>query len=156
MRALRLGRVFDAIMVLGSALNYMRTNEDLDRALETFARHSHSNTLLVIEPFNTTSFIATTKLPTDFALVIDDLVAHGTASYRWDATTQSLERTRTWTFNDDSDPVVDAFHLRLLFARELSYFLQSKGFRVVDILERQRSHLYAKSLYIVAMRVAQE
>lgn len=155
MRALRLGRAFDVIMALGSAINYMRTNEELEEALETFGLHSRSNTLLVIEPFNTTSFIATTDLPHDFTLVGDGLVARGEASYRWDVTTQSLERTRTWTFDDGSDPVVDGFNLRLLFARELAYFLRHKGFRVVDVFERQRSQLYAKSMYIVATRIVE-
>jgi SAM-dependent methyltransferase len=156
MRALRLGRAFDVIMVLGSAINYMRTNEELDEALETFGLHSHSNTLLIVEPFNTTSFVASTKLPNEFALVSDDLVARGRASYQWEAATQSLERTRTWTFDDSSHTVVDAFNLRLLFARELTYFLQNNGFKVVDILERQRSRLYTKSMYIVATRIAEE
>jgi SAM-dependent methyltransferase len=156
MRDVRLGRAFDAILVLGSAINYMRTNEELARALETFRLHSYPDTLLIVEPFNTSSFIATTKLPTDFELVGDDLVAHGSASYRWDAPTQSLARTRTWAFEDGSDPVVDAFDLRLLFARELTYFLQNNGFRVAEILERQRSQLYAKSMYIVARRMAEE
>jgi SAM-dependent methyltransferase len=155
MRGIRLGRTFDVIMVLGSALNYMRTNEELDEALETFGLHSHPSTLLIIEPFNTTSFVATTKIPTDFAIVSGDLVADGTASYQWDATTQCLERTRTWTFDDDGAPITDAFSLRLLFAHELAYILQSKGFRVVDILERQRSQIYPKSMYIVATRIAE-
>lgn len=150
MRSLRLGRSFDAVLALGSGLNYMLTNADLEQAITTFRLHSRPGGLLLIEPFNTRSFVVNRRIPTEFIVSHDGFEATGRATYHWDATTQTLDRQRVWTFSDQRSPVRDSFRLRLLFSQELVYFLENRGFTVLEIFERQRSSLYARSLYVVA------
>ncbi|WP_431798382.1 class I SAM-dependent methyltransferase (plasmid) [Cupriavidus metallidurans] len=151
MRGIRLDRKFDVVMTLGSGLNYMLTNEDLECAMETFRVHSHAHSLLIIEPFNTASCIAPLSPPLRFDISHQEVSAVGTAEYRWHPRRQVFERRRTWSFGEGrEDAYADGFNLRLLFSQELKYFLDKNGFYVLDILERKRSKIYPNSIYIVA------
>jgi len=147
MREFRLDRRFDAVMSLGSGLNYMLTNRELEQALETFRVHCNEGALLIVEPLNSSSFVGSNSPPTEFEVDTGEGRARARAEYTWHPATQILERQRIWEFENGSDPVKDSFKLRLLFSRELTYFLEMAGFQVLDIFERQRSSVYAKSLY---------
>jgi SAM-dependent methyltransferase len=53
MRHFHLGRRFDAVTCLFSAIGYMRTVSELRRAIATMARHVLPNGLLIVEPWLT-------------------------------------------------------------------------------------------------------
>ena len=150
MRDLRLNKRFDVIMTLGSGLNYMLTNSDLNRAIETFRVLSADGALLIIEPLHTASFVGSNTPPTTFHVSTEEFTAHGKAEYIWHPTTQILERRRIWRFTNGKPSLADSFKLRLLFVRELEHFLDMAGFEVLEVFERKRSKIYDKSLYIVA------
>lgn len=48
---LNLGREFDAVICMGSAIGYVRTKARLWQAIATLARHAAAGGLLVVEPF---------------------------------------------------------------------------------------------------------
>ena len=150
MRALRLDKRFDVIMTLGSGLNYMLTNFELDRAIETFRVLSADGALLIIEPLHTALFVGSNTPPATFHVSTEAFTAHGQAEYTWHPTTQILERHRIWRFDNGEPPLADSFKLRLLFVRELEHFLDTMGFEVLEVFERKRSQIYDKSIYIVA------
>jgi trans-aconitate methyltransferase len=58
MRSVRLGRTFDVIMCMGSGFMYSRSNEDVEKVLETFAAHAHTGTLLILDVLNAASFLS--------------------------------------------------------------------------------------------------
>ena len=52
MRAVRLGRTFDAVTCFGNTLSYALTNDDLVRTVETFAAHANAGALLMVDVLN--------------------------------------------------------------------------------------------------------
>lgn len=58
MSTLRLGRTFDVIMSMGSALMYALTNADVARAFDTFVAHAHTGTLLILDINNAASYLS--------------------------------------------------------------------------------------------------
>jgi len=82
MRSFRLGRTFDAILVLGWVLNYAWTEEDLAKTLETCQAHAKPNTLLVLEMLNGSRLIGG-AFRDFFEIDIDSFYAHATASYQY-------------------------------------------------------------------------
>lgn len=52
MRSFDLGRTFDAVLCLSSSIAWMRTRQDLNRAVETMARHTGREGVLIIEPWD--------------------------------------------------------------------------------------------------------
>ncbi len=67
MRSFDLGRRFDAVVCLFSAIGYVRTEEALRRALQSFARHLTPHGLVVVEPWLTPQVYRTGR--------VDSLVA---------------------------------------------------------------------------------
>ena len=57
MRALRLGREFDAVVCLGTAFNYLVSTADIERALRMFHDHVRRGGLLVLDLTNFATFI---------------------------------------------------------------------------------------------------
>lgn len=51
MRDFDMGKTYDAVLCLFSAIGYMLTPEDLDRALANFARHVRPGGLIAVEPW---------------------------------------------------------------------------------------------------------
>ena len=150
MRTVDLHRKFDLITCLGACINYMLTNSDLEKALATFRRHCHKDTILMIEPYNTSSFVGSNTPPLEYIIPDTKCGAIGKATYEWSQIEQIVRRKRVWEFKDGSDAIEDSYTQRLYFARELSYFLTQNGFEVVDLHEKQQSQIYAKSLFILA------
>ncbi|QES47769.1 SAM-dependent methyltransferase [Streptomyces venezuelae] len=136
MRDFDLGRTFDAVLCLDSALLYCHTNEDLTSCLAAIRRHLGPGGLLVAEMRNGAFFLGNTEL----------LDGTRTASFDWRGTTytshttlwidhgaQLLSRRRTWTADDGSDPEEQHSAWRLLFPQELRYFLTTAGFEVLAL-----------------------
>lgn len=150
MRDVRLKRTFDMITILGACINYMLENSDLERALATVLAHCHDDTIVIIEPYNTSSFVGTNTPPTEYVIPDGEFRAVGRAEYQWLQKDQVIQRTRTWCFWDGREDVQDSYHQRLYFSKELQYFLEHNGFRVIDTIERQQSTVYDKSLFLLA------
>lgn len=148
LREFRLKQTFDLVTCLGSCLNYMLSNEDLVSAIKTIRAHCHDDSLVVIEPLNSSSFIGSTTPPATFKIPGTTNVAH--AKYEWNQLTQVMHRERYWSINDGAEAVHDTYTVRLLFSQELKFFLEQGGFEVVALKEKQRSQVYNKALFIIA------
>ncbi|MFI8519214.1 class I SAM-dependent methyltransferase [Streptomyces sp. NPDC085481] len=136
MRDFDLGRTFDAVLCLDSALLYCHTNDDLASCLAAIRRHLIPGGLLIAEMRNGAFFLGNTEL----------LDGPRTASFAWRGTTytshttlwidhgaQLLCRRRTWTADDGSEPEEQHSAWRLLFPQELRYFLTTAGFEVLAL-----------------------
>jgi SAM-dependent methyltransferase len=149
MRVLRLDRTFQVILSLGWAIANIHANDDLDRVMATFAAHSEVGTLLVLEVLNPHQV---TGLPRRFTIDTPAFYAEGTAEYLPYAREQLLERRRVWTVEGDR-PVHDSVRFRLLYPRELAYYLSNHGFKVVEIYDNitlESGEPASPSLYVVA------
>lgn len=140
MRSVRLGRSFDVIICMGSGLMYARSNEDVERVLETFAAHAHTGTLLILDVLNAASFLggAEVSLPRLYSLS------------GFDRRRQSTVRHRIWDIPGES-PVEDCCRYRSFFPNEIRQLLTERGFRVVgmfDNMELRDTDLSGLKLYI--------
>lgn len=153
MRSVRLDCRFDLITCLGACINYMLSNSDLEKALATFKAHCHEKTIVIIEPYNTSSFVGSSTPPAEYIIPDGKLRAIGKASYDWSQTEQIIRRVRRWEFDDGSDAIEDTYTQRLYFSQELSYFLENNGFEIIGLSERQQSKVYNKSLFVLARPV---
>ena len=99
MRTVRLGRTFDVIMSMGSALMYALTNADVARSLETFVAHSHLGTLLILDINNAAGYLGGDNFQQTSELHVDspDFSAQARSTYSFDRRRQLLVRKRTWT-----------------------------------------------------------
>ncbi len=150
MREFRLGRKFDMITILGACINYMLDNADLEKALTTVLAHSHEDTVVIVEPYNTTSFVGTNTPPLEYVIPDGEFKAVGSATYEWSQKEQLISRVRTWRFSEGQDDIQDTYKQRLYFAKELQYFFEKNGFSVVNTVEHQQSKIYNKSLFLLA------
>ncbi len=69
MRTLRMDRIFDAILCLGTAFNYLETVTDARRALRTFRNHLRAGGILVLDLTNFDAWIrrpANARAETDY------------------------------------------------------------------------------------------
>lgn len=133
MRSFRLGRTFDAILVLGWVLNYAWTEEDLAKTLETCQAHAQPNTLLILEMLNGSRLIGG-AFRDFFEIDIDSFYAHATASYQYSHHQQMLTRERVWKVRD-GEPVTDFCKYRLYFPAELERLLRQYNFEVVGLFD---------------------
>ena len=154
MRTIRLGRTFDAILCLGSALMYALSNDDVDATLSTLAAHAHRGTLLVIDLDNAAGFLPGGSFQESRERKIESPGFNATASsfYSFDRRAQQLVRKRIWHIDGES-PVEDFCRYRMFFPAELEHLLECKAFRVVgmfDNKELQESELTGPTLYVAA------
>jgi len=155
MRTFRLGRSFDAVLCMGSALMYALTNADIDATLETFAAHSHPGTLLILDLNNAAGYLpgGCFKSEAETELTLPQFTASARAAYRFDRRRQLLVRTRTWQIPDQA-AIHDYCEYRLFFPAELDGLLESKGFRTAglfDNLELRESDLSGPRLYVASL-----
>lgn len=136
MRDFDLGRTYDAVLCLDSALLYCHTNDDLASCLAAIRRHLTPGGLLIAELRNGAFFLGDTEL----------LDGPRTASFDWRGTTytsrttlsidheaQLLCRRRTWKADDGTPAQEQHSAWRLLLPQELRYFLTTAGFEVLDL-----------------------
>lgn len=155
MRAVRLGRTFDAVLCLGSALLYALTDEDLTRTLATFAAHAHPGTLLVLALLNAAAFLGdgAFRETVESTLTTPELTATAVATHRLDRRRQRLVRRRVWHL-PGAPPEADVAEYRLLFPAELEHRLAEHGFWVAgmfDNLDLQETDLAGPQLYVAAL-----
>lgn len=151
MRSFRLDRTFDAIYSVGDTINYAVSNDELSNTIKTYEAHSHKDTLLFLELLNPSNFFGKFQVPSVFAVPFKGSIAIGQASYKLLKHEQIVERTRTWEIEGKNEKVVESpIQFRVIFPAELTYFLNQRGFEVIEIFEKQRNAIYVKSMYVVA------
>jgi SAM-dependent methyltransferase len=143
MRSVRLGHTFDVIMCMGSGLMYARSNEDVERVLETFAAHAHTGTLLILDVLNAASFFDGSEVSLPRLSSVSS----------FDRRTQMLVRHRTWNIPGEL-PVDDCCRHRSFFPDGIRQLLAERGFRVVgmfDNIELRDTDLSGLKLYIASI-----
>jgi SAM-dependent methyltransferase len=144
MRTLRLERTFEAITSFGYALANIHSNHEIDQVMATYAAHSQPGTLLMLEVIDPRR---TDRLPRNFSIDIPDLRAEAIAEYRTHYAQQLLERERVW--RRATGTVRDTVAFRLLYPKELEYYLDNHGFTVIACHELTEK-LNAASAFVVA------
>lgn len=142
MRDFDLGRTFDAVVCLDSALLYCHDNAELAAFLDRSRRHLAPGGLLIAELRNGAYFLrgadgarqpATPRVDT----VVHEGVTHTSHTTLWvDHAAQLLRRRRVWTSDRGTPPRAQYSAWRLLFPRELRYFLTVAGFEVLALHDR--------------------
>ena len=155
MFTVRLGRTFDVIMSMGSALMYALSNADVGAALETFAAHAHAGTLLIIDIHNAASYLGDEPFRPAAPVRVStpDFSAEARATYTFDRRRQLLARRRTWTIPGQGQ-VEDFCEYRMFFPAELEHLLGEHGFAVqgmFDNKELRETDLSGPRLYVASV-----
>lgn len=129
LRTVRLGHTVDVITCLGLALSYLHTNAELRQAFTTFAAHAHPGTVLIL-----VTPIAPPHQGEPVTLRDEELAAEATISYDWDLRHQIGTMYRHWSFDDGAE-AHDHIRRRVIFPRELEFYLATHGFELVDIAD---------------------
>jgi len=160
MRSVRLGRTFDAVLCLGSALMYAHTNEDVELSLSTFACHCHDGSLLVLDLRNAVGFLpggCTFQEHVESAVALDGQQASVVTTHSFDRRTQRMVRRRLWRISGQ-EPVEDYCEYRLFFPAELAHLLGEHGFEALamyDNMEMRDTALTGARLYVAARYAVQ-
>jgi len=155
MRSVRLGRTFDVILCMGSALMYALTNEEVDAALGTFAAHAHTGSLLLLDINNGAGYLdgGCFSPSKEFSVAVPGFTAHAVATHSFDRRKQLLIRKRVWRI-EGQPPVEDFCRYRLLFPAELEDRCQKHRFSVVgmfDNMELKKTDLSGPRLYVASV-----
>ncbi|WP_033440226.1 class I SAM-dependent methyltransferase [Saccharothrix sp. NRRL B-16314] len=137
MRTFWLGRRFDVITCLDSALLYCHTNSDLDAFLRRCRDHLSPGGLLVAEMRNGAFFLGNTELldGTRTRTVVWEGVSYTSHTRLWiDHAAQLLRRRREWWW-PGAQPLVQRSAWRLLFPQELRRVLDQAGFDVLALFD---------------------
>lgn len=132
MRSFRLGREVDVITCLGNSLTYLPDNDDLQDVFDTFAAHSHVNTLLII--YTMIGPIGISR-PSTSRMDVADLHADVTIDYAWNPRTQINTMRRHWQ-HDDGREEDDEVIRRVIYPRELELYLTHAGFEPLQMFSR--------------------
>uniref|UniRef100_UPI00068AF854 class I SAM-dependent methyltransferase n=2 Tax=Streptomyces griseus TaxID=1911 RepID=UPI00068AF854 len=136
MRDADLGRAFDAVLCLDSALLHCHTNADLAACLAVCARHLAPGGLLVAEMRNGAHLLGDPSLldgPTTASFRRGGTTHTSRTTLHVDHAAQLLRRHRVWTADDGSPPHEEHTAWRLLLPQELRYFLAVAGFDVLAL-----------------------
>jgi SAM-dependent methyltransferase len=139
MRSFALGRHFDVITCLDSALLYNHTNADLDAFLGRCRAHLAPGGLLVAEMRNGAFFLGSTELLDGVRTrtVTWQGVPYTSHTELWiDHGDQLLRRRRSWEWPGQDEPLVQRSAWRLLFPQELRHLLDLAGFDVLALFDR--------------------
>ncbi|GJF34678.1 hypothetical protein KNE206_73780 [Kitasatospora sp. NE20-6] len=139
MRSFDLGRAFDAVICLDSALLHCHTNDDLDAFLTRCRRHLVPGSLLIAEMRNGAFFLGRTDLldtPHIDTLTHNGITRTSRTTLWIDHGAQLLRRTRVWTADDGSPPTEQHSAWRLLFPQELHRLLTGHGFEILALYDR--------------------
>ena len=158
MRTVRLGRAFDVVLCMGSALMYAWTNDDVARAFSTFAAHAHPRTLLVLDINNAASYLIPGgfRERTETEIKAPGFTARTVSHHRFDLRRQLLVRERTWHL--PGQPTIEDFcQYRLFFPAELENLLANAGFDVLGMYDNMglnETDLSGSRLYVAASYVS--
>src|SRR3984893_12555010 len=138
MRTVRLGRTFDVAACLGNALSYMLADADLEKAITTFAIHTHPGSLLILDLLNARCYLDGDGFREHIEGRIEtpELTADSVAVHSLDRTARRMRRTRTWKIAGRPD-VVDDAEYRLLYPEETRGILEAGGLGVLAVFDRR-------------------
>jgi SAM-dependent methyltransferase len=156
MRTVRLGRTFDAITCMGSALMYALSNDDVERALATFAAHAHPGSLLILDINNAAGYLggASFRPTMETRIHVPGFSAVALAENWFDRRQQWLVRRRVWRIEGQEAPVEDFCRYRLFFPAELEHLLAGHGFVMHGMFDNKAlsdSDLSGPRLYVAAV-----
>lgn len=138
MRSFDLGRRFDVITCLDSAMLYCHTNSDLDAFLGRCRAHLSPGGLFVAEMRNGAFFLGNTELLDGVRTrsVTWRGIEYTSHTELWiDHADQLLRRRRAWEWAERSEPLVQRSAWRLLFPQELRHLLDLAGFDVLALFD---------------------
>ncbi|MFE2754365.1 class I SAM-dependent methyltransferase [Actinosynnema sp. NPDC059335] len=138
MRSFDLGRRFDVVTCLDSAMLYCHTNADLDAFLGRCRAHLVPGGLLVAEMRNGAFFLGNTELLDGVRTrsVTWRGVEYTSHTELWiDHAAQLLRRRRAWEWAGRAEPLVQRSAWRLLFPQELRHLLDLAGFDVLALFD---------------------
>jgi SAM-dependent methyltransferase len=139
MRSFALGRRFDVLTCLDSALLYNHTNADLAAFLDRCRAHLVPGGLLIAEMRNGAFFLGSTELLDGVRTrtVTWQDVPYTSHTELWiDHADQLLRRRRAWEWPGQDEPLVQHSAWRLLFPQELRHLLDLAGFEVLALFDR--------------------
>ncbi len=155
MRILRLGRTFDAVLCLGSALMYAHTDEDVDRTLATLKAHCHGGALLVLDLQNAVGFLpggCEFKERIETTVDTPGFAATAVSIHSFDRRRQRMIRRRSWRISGEQ-VVEDYCEYRMFFPAELERLLTENGFDVLGMFDNKdlvETDLSGRRLYVAA------
>jgi SAM-dependent methyltransferase len=131
MRAIRLGRTFDALICFGNALSYALTDAELARVADTFAAHAQEGTLLMVDVLNARTYLEGGGFQerVDGRIETPEFTATSTSHHTLDRARRLLTRTRLWRIPGRPN-VEDYAEYRLLDPEELRGLVERAGFTV--------------------------
>lgn len=152
---------FDGLLCLCTTFTYNLTNKDIDKVLNSFASLLDKNGILIIEIFNPISFLE--KIQFQGSFFQENKEAYENLGYKVDVKhivdeqNQLIDEEKT--FHDLKTNKLlskDKTKFRLFFPKELTYFLENNGFKVIGLygrydldykkLDRSRMIFIAKKL----------
>jgi SAM-dependent methyltransferase len=138
MRAIRLGRTFDAVTCFGNVLSYALTNDDLIRTVETFAAHTSPGALLIVDVLNARCYLQGDGFQRRIEGVVDtpEFKAKSVSTHSLDQSSRLLRRRRVWHIPGRPD-VEDYAEYRLLYPEELRRVLDTGGFEVAGLYDNR-------------------
>ena len=151
MKNLKLKQKFDAVICLGRSFTYMTTNEDVEKALNSFNKVLKRNGILIFDNFNAEKSIRNFdryKRRTE-TIKLNDKVVVRKHKQSW-----NLSTGITWNWNCEyiikqNNKVIqilkDSSVLRGFLKSELEYFLEKTGFKILEF--------YPKEFLIVAKEI---
>ncbi|MGM1060430.1 class I SAM-dependent methyltransferase [Saccharothrix sp. Mg75] len=138
MRTFALGRRFDVVTCLDSALLYCHSNADLDAFLARCREHLVPGGLLIAEMRNGAFFLGSTELldgPRTRTVTWRGTAYTSTTALWIDHAAQLLRRRREWVWPGRAEPLVQHSAWRLLFPQELRHLLDLAGFDVLALFD---------------------
>ncbi|MFI5714124.1 class I SAM-dependent methyltransferase, partial [Kribbella sp. NPDC051620] len=149
LRSVRLGRTFDLVTCLGNSLAYLRTDQELGQAAETFAAHVRPGGVLVVMTLMSHGPVGVrcTGLETD--LVAATVEIHT----EWDPELRLQTTRRTWRHRDGGVDQ-DVMERRVIPLLELEHLLRRAGFCDVQAFDSagRRAASAGSEAYVVATR----
>ncbi len=147
-----LGRQFDVVSCMDSALLYCLTHRDLGRSVAVVRRHLRPGGIFVAEMRNGAHYLGRNE---GLGEPVDDEFVHDGVAYRsrtvlWiDHAAQLLRRRRVWSW-PDAEPRVQESAWRLIFPDELRGWLEAGGFRDVELSDEDGGSLRGRRLRVAA------
>jgi len=139
MRAVRLGRTFDAVTCFGNTLSYALTNDDLIRTMETFEAHANAGALLMVDVLNARCYLQGDGFQRRIEGSVDtrEFKATSVSTNSLDQGSRLLKRRRVWHI-PGRPAVEDYAEYRLLYPEELRRLLETGGFEVAGMYDNRQ------------------
>jgi len=152
LRHSQLGRTFDVVSCMDSALLYCHTHRDLVACGEVLKGHLHRGGIFVAEMRNGAFYLGHRRglgEPVDDDFVHDG-IRYVSRTVLWvDHAAQLLRRRRTWSWVS-AEPLVQESAWRLVFPDEIRGWLTGLGFTDITLTDETGESLTGRRLRMVA------